>query len=227
MTNSQPGPKFGTPLPQHQNTTSPAPYTASLTPQPSPLRPHCLAWDRLRLWRPASPPPQANTHTDEAVSKDQLDRILQVINSAWAELTKTSYGVGLLVFHVYCDLQDVLEEQRCLVSPTLLLAFLCSCAGSYSSRLVPPSSKCATREPFTPDLISCFRSLLNLNDLFDVAVFACITTCFWAIARLGELMVSNIKSFDVLKHVIIANDSKAVDRDGNQVTKFYIPITKM
>ncbi|KIJ61935.1 hypothetical protein HYDPIDRAFT_95331, partial [Hydnomerulius pinastri MD-312] len=39
---------------------------------------------------------------------------------------------GLLIYHVYCDMHDTPEHQRCPISPTLLLAFLSSCAGVYS-----------------------------------------------------------------------------------------------
>jgi len=38
----------------------------------------------------------------------------------------------LLVFHVYCDAHNIPEEKRYPTSPYLLLAFLSSCAGSYS-----------------------------------------------------------------------------------------------
>ena len=149
------------------------------------------------------------------------------------------------------------------MSTTLLLSFLCSCAGSYSgaslsnyaaglrawhllhgynweinpaelkaalegaNRLAPPSSKRPNREPFTPDLITQFRSHMDLDDPLDAAIFACITVCFWVVARLGELTVSNINAFDARKHITIANMSEVTDRDGNRVTRFHIPVTKM
>ncbi|KAG2030604.1 hypothetical protein BDR03DRAFT_836703, partial [Suillus americanus] len=61
-----------------------------------------------------------------------LDCILDVIGSAWAQSTKETYGVGLLVFHVFCYINSIEEEKRCPIDSTLLLDFLCSCAGSYS-----------------------------------------------------------------------------------------------
>lgn len=54
------------------------------------------------------------------------------MGSSWALSTKETYGAGLLVFHVYCDSLKIPEDQCCLISPTLLLAFLSSCAESYS-----------------------------------------------------------------------------------------------
>ena len=266
LANDKPRRRFGAPLhdPNPKNSIStPTHYATDLTPRPSSFRPHCLARDRLRLWKPANPPPRASSHQDADVSETQLDRILDVINASWAESTKSTYGAGLLVFHVFCDIHDVPEGQRCPTSPTLLLSFLSSCAGSYSgaslnnyvaglkawhllhghkwdinpseikavlegaSRLAPPTSRRPNREPFTPDLIVRFRSHINLNDPLDAAIFACMTICFWAVARLGELTVPNINSFDTTKHVTLSGVSKVVDRDGNQVTKFRIPITKM
>jgi hypothetical protein len=253
--NSEKGHKFGAPIPSATGDASPSapPYTPSLTPQPSPLRPHCLARERLRLWKPAISPPRANNALPNVISEEQLDRILQVINAAWAESTKTLYGAGLLVFHVYCNTHGVPEEQRCPVATPLMLAFLASCAGSYSgaslsnyvaglkawhllhghswdvnstelktvlegaSRLTPPSSKRAVREAFTPDTLALLKLSLNLQEPLHAAVFACVTICFWSIARLGELTVANIKSFDSQKHITQANMSQVTDRDGNQV----------
>lgn len=256
--------RFGAPiaLPTTTAPFSPPPYAPNLTPQPSPLRPHCLARDRLRLWRPAVSPSRAGHNQLNPISEEQLECILQVINAAWAESTKTLYGAGLLVFHVYCDTHGIPEDRWCPLSAPLLLAFLSSCAGSYSGaslsnyvaglkawhllhshqwdinpaelktvlegagRLTPPSSKRAAREPFTPDTLMLLKTSLNLEEPLHAAVFACVTMCFWSVARLGELTVPNIQSFDAQKHITRANVSQVTDRDGKQVTKFFIPFTK-
>ncbi|KAG2051891.1 hypothetical protein BDR06DRAFT_983376 [Suillus hirtellus] len=49
---------------------------------------------------------------------------------------KETYGVGLLVFHMYCDLNYVEEDKRCPVNPNLLLEFLSSCTGAYSGSAI-------------------------------------------------------------------------------------------
>ncbi|KAG2124421.1 hypothetical protein DEU56DRAFT_744548, partial [Suillus clintonianus] len=231
---------------------------------PSPLRPHCLARERLHKWTPAGANTRlpTNSHTEAHISEEQLDRILQVMGSSWAQSTKETYGAGLLVFHVYCDSQKIPETQRCPVSPTILLSFLASCAGSYSgtalanytaglkawhllhgrpwivnakelkavldgaTALAPESSKCSKREPFTVNILSTIRTFLNLDDHRDAAIFACITTTFYAIARLGEFTVPTIKSFDPVKHISRCHVSTTVDRNGLPVTKFHLPTTK-
>ncbi|KAF8127713.1 hypothetical protein EV363DRAFT_1144049, partial [Boletus edulis] len=46
--------------------------------------------------------------------------------------TKETYGTGLLIFHVFCDLNAIAEDHRCPASHRLISAFLASCAGAYS-----------------------------------------------------------------------------------------------
>ncbi|KAG2111120.1 hypothetical protein DEU56DRAFT_749658 [Suillus clintonianus] len=264
--------RFSIPLvstsPSTPKVSSPQRYKPGLVPLPSSLRPHCLARERLRKWLPAGDSTRRPSSTEPSiphisVSDDQLNRILEVIGSSWAETTKETYGAGLLVFHVYCDSFSIPEEQRCPVSPTLLLAFLSSCAGSYSgaalanyaaglkawhllhgrswmvntkelkaildgaTALAPSTSKSSKRNPFTVDILATIHAHVNLDDPLDAAVFACITTMFFTIARLGEFTVPAIKAFKPSKHITRENVSTAVDRNGLPVTKFHIPSTKM
>ncbi|KAG2050947.1 hypothetical protein BDR06DRAFT_1063711 [Suillus hirtellus] len=118
-----------------QSSSSPQCYKPNLTPMPSPLHPHCLARDRMRLWLP---PGESLCQTISSgnknsinISDSQLDRILDVLGLSWALSTKETYGAGLLVFQVFCDSHKILEEQRCPISSNLLLTFLLSCAGAY------------------------------------------------------------------------------------------------
>ncbi|KAG2746292.1 hypothetical protein P692DRAFT_20739532 [Suillus brevipes Sb2] len=260
--------RFCAPLPSSQQTStngpSPQQYRPGLTPLPSPLRPHCLARERLRKWLLAGVSTRLASleASDTAISDSQLDRILKVMGSSWAQTTKETYGAGLLVFHVYCDSLKIPEEQRCPVSPTLLLTFLSSCAGSYSgtalanytaglkawhllhgrpwiinakelkatldgaTTLAPDSSKQPKRIPFTVNILSSIHTAINPEDHRDAAIFACLTTTFYAVARLGEFTVPAINAFNPSKHITCANVSKAFDRNGLPVTKFHIPSTK-
>ena len=107
-------------------------YPANLTPKISDLRPHCSACDHLRLWKPTfirSPDDLKVEITDE-----DLDRLITVINSSWQPATRETYGAGLLVFHVFCDLRLIPEESRCPADSLLMLTFISTCAGSYSGR---------------------------------------------------------------------------------------------
>lgn len=184
------------------------------------------------------------------------------MGSAWAQSTKETYGAGLLVFHVYCDLHHIEETKRCPVSPNLLLEFLASCAGAYSgsaianfaagikawhllhgrtwliqpdelkatiggaAALAPTTSKRPKRQPFTPDFMSSLRNHLDLSKPLDAAVFACMTTTFYCIARLGEFTVRTVKGFDPKKHISRAGMVESTDRNDLPVTNFILPSTK-
>lgn len=82
-------------LPSLPNVEAPHPYHPFLTSIPSPLRPHCLACDRLHLWmlskitlhNELAPP----TNCAMAVSDKQFNHILDVISASWSERTKETY----------------------------------------------------------------------------------------------------------------------------------------
>jgi len=127
-------PRFISPptLPLAQSALNPLPYHSGLTPSPSPLRPHCLAKDRLLHWRPSftniDPPHSVHPILSEA----DFDQILNIIDASWGSNTKATYGAGLLVFHVFCDSHNVPEIDRCPVSQPLLLSFISTCSISDS-----------------------------------------------------------------------------------------------
>ena len=67
---------------------------------------------------------------------DQLNRVLTVIGASLEESTKELYGTGLLVYHVYCDINDIPDVQRAPINPNLLASFLASCAGAHSGSTI-------------------------------------------------------------------------------------------
>jgi hypothetical protein len=95
-----------------------------------------------------------------------------------------------------------------------------------ATALAPASSKSSKRLPFTTEILSIIRTHLNLDDLLDAAIFACITTTFYSIARLGEFTVPAIRSFDPSKHITHENVPETIDCNNLPVTKFHIPSTK-
>ena len=109
-------------------------YLTNLTPILSDLRPHFRARDRLRLWKPTFV--RSPEHLIEEIMDDDLDHLISVINSSWQPATRETYGAGLLVFHVFCDLRLVPETFHCPADPLLIfmLTFISSCAGSYSRK---------------------------------------------------------------------------------------------
>ena len=110
----------------------PSAYSPHLSPHPSPLRPHCLARDRLRLWKPSPAVCSRHSTADEG----ELEQIFEVMSNAWADSTRESYSSGILVYHVYCDMRGVPEELRAPASQSNLTSFIVSLAGSYSGSTI-------------------------------------------------------------------------------------------
>ena len=235
-------------------------YPSNLTPIPSNLRPHCPARDRLRLWKPTFIRSSGDPNLD--ITDEDLDRLIIVINSSWQSATRETYGAGILVFHVFCDLRSIPEDQRCPADPLLMLTFVSSCAGAYSGKtlanylyavwawhilhgapwsmktaemkaaldgaiiLAPPSSKRPKRSPITIPIIISLLSKFDISKPLDAAVFACLTTTFFAAARLGEFTLPSLKAFVPSHHVKRSDIRWDQDRHGNKVTVFKLPRTK-
>ncbi|KDQ55554.1 hypothetical protein JAAARDRAFT_133345 [Jaapia argillacea MUCL 33604] len=99
-----------------------------------PAHPHCLACDCLRLWIPSTRRSAEDSYGSLNISDADLDRVLAVINVSWASGTRETYGSDLLIFHIFCDIREISEAQRCPASSILMLTFVSSCAGSYSGK---------------------------------------------------------------------------------------------
>lgn len=57
-------------------------------------------------------------------------------------------------------------------------------------------------------------------------MFACLTTAFYSVARLGELTLLNLAAFDAAVHVKPSDVRSVRDRNGLEETAFFIPRTK-
>lgn len=68
-------------------------------------------------------------------------------------------------------------------------AFSCSDRLNLLTRASRPlANKNPPRPPVTIEMLLALASNLDLNSPFDACVFACATTAFWGLARLGELL---------------------------------------
>lgn len=224
------------------------------------MRPTCKAKDRLLLWTPVQV--RSPGDSKSVLTRRDIDRIYEVLASAWRPSTKETYGTGLLAFHIFCDSRNVPEPHRAPASSHLISAFIATLAGSYSasaianyvagvrswhtlhglslplnvvetdallkaaSALAPPQTKRPPREPYTTQTISAIRDHLSLSRPLHAAVFACLTTAFFACARSGELTLKNLKIFNPTLHVKPADVRVERDRQGNEVTNFHLPQTK-
>jgi hypothetical protein len=128
--------------------------------------------------------------------------------------TIRNYVLGVRAWHKLHGLPWCLEDSDL---DTLLQA---------AQKMAPPSSKRKQCQPITPTYIECIRAHLNLDLPCHAAAFACLTTTYYAAARLGEFTVPNLKSFDPLRHVKPSDVHEEEDRNHNHITVFTIPRTK-
>lgn len=250
--------RFNQPLPSVPSLSGPPrPYPKDLTPSPSILRPHCHARDRLRLWKPFGATDQSNV-----LSPTNIERLERLMECAWSENTRSTYGSGLLAFHVWCDHARISEQERAPASGATINLFISAMAGGFAKDTVtnylagvrawhilhyipwevdqlqyqtilkaldsvtPPSSRRAKRKPCTVEHLLSIRSALDISQPLGAAIWACATSLFYGIARLGELTVPNREAFVPGNFVEISNVSEDSDRNGFQTTTIRIPFTK-
>ncbi|KAH9902530.1 hypothetical protein C8Q73DRAFT_634641 [Cubamyces lactineus] len=127
--------RFDAPLPSREKPRwrKDATQRGGLNLTPSSLCPACAASDQLLKWVPIASRRQRN-HNENAdkLSDADLQRISDVSAFAWETSTLSTYGSGLLVYHVFCDLKGIPEPQRAPASEVLILAFIAAIAGLYA-----------------------------------------------------------------------------------------------
>ncbi|KAJ7259525.1 hypothetical protein B0H12DRAFT_1182131 [Mycena haematopus] len=240
-TSSAGGHLLNLPVPGHRG----HPYKTRLIPKPSPLRPHVLAKERLRIWRPLV---GRSSHGSGLPTTDsELVRILNVLAEAWAEGTTETYGS---------------EAARAPANPTLIAGYIAALAGFLSGsaisnyisgvrawhilhgvpwsmnqpeldallraadRLTPASSKRQARMPYTTEIICQLRPCFDLSKPLDAATWSCLTTLYWSTSRGGEFTVKTLTSFDPNIHIKRSDVSDVVDRNALKQTNFFLPRTK-
>ena len=226
-----------------------------------PLRPDCNASERIRLWKPFSTQDHDNPTT--TLGEVDIARVRTVLGEAYALSTRSTYGTGLLIFHLFCDQKGIGEELQAPVNPTVLSCFISSLAGTYggsavrnyvygicawhivhsipwkandneldalfkaSSRLAPKTSRMKRKEPWTIAYLGKICQALNPDTPKDAAILACLTTAFWGAARLGEVTIPNLNSFDPSLHVKVSDVEFGVrDRNNLEETVIFLPWTK-
>lgn len=149
-------------------------------------------------------------------SADLLLAFLSACAASYSGGTLSNYFYGVRAWHTLHGLQWPLNETRT------------AAALKAAERLAPPTSRRPKREPVTPAMIEKIREQLDLSQPLDAAVFACLTTTFWSVARLGEFTVPNLKAFDPALHVKRSDVTLSAPSGplGLPVTTFHLPWTK-
>ncbi|TFY74472.1 hypothetical protein EWM64_g9540 [Hericium alpestre] len=97
-----------------------------------------------------------------------------------------------------------------------------------ATAVVPDTSAKPKRLPIRLLHLQLLRSQLDLTTSLDAAVWACATSLFYGVARLGELTTRSLKrkDFNPNKHVTPARVSTDQNRQHESVTVIFIPTTK-
>ena len=135
--------------------------------------------------------------------------------AAYSGKTISNYLYGIRAWHMLHSVPWQVESSE---METMLRA---------ADKLTPNASKRKKRRPYTPEFIVALKGQMNLEDPLDAAVFACLVTCFYASARLGEFTVRTLGSFNPNTHATPGNLSYDQDRNGFKVTVLHLPRTKM
>jgi hypothetical protein len=147
-------------------------------------------------------------------SQSNITSFIVSLAGAYSGSTVSNYIHGIRAWHILHGLEwrlNSLETEAALKG---------------AERLTPPSSRRKKRQPYTPEFITKLREHLVLDDPFDAAVFACLTTCFYAAARLGEFVVPRLDAFSPSCHVTVTNLRVDRNSDGLEVTVLHLPQTK-
>lgn len=70
------------------------------------------------------------------LKEEDLHRISNVLEEAYAPSTRGTYSTGLFAFHLFCDLKDIEEQHRAPADPTVLASFISMLAGTYAGSTV-------------------------------------------------------------------------------------------
>ena len=147
-------------------------------------------------------------------SQPLLSVFVTHLAAAYSGKTISGYLNGVRAWHILHGLPWTLEKSE---METMLRA---------ANKLTPAGSRKKKCCPYTPGFILAVRAHLDLEKPIDAAVFACLTTCFYASARLGEFTARTLSAFNPNTHVTLQHLSYNQDRNGLKVTVLHIPKMK-
>ncbi|KAF8468597.1 hypothetical protein DFH94DRAFT_638404 [Russula ochroleuca] len=127
----------------------------------------------------------------------------------------SNYLHGVRAWHILNGVPWLLEKWE-------MDTMLCT-----ADKLTPPSSKKKRRCPYTPKFIGVLRQQMDLSNPLDTAVFTCLTTCFYASARLSKFTTCTLQTFHPSTHITLRDLSYNQDRNRHKVTVLHLPKTKM
>jgi hypothetical protein len=89
------------------------------------------------LWKPETARNALDAEgSPTSLTDADLQRIKTVLGDAFASATRSTYGSGLYLFHLFCDYKEVEERHRAPVNPTVLASFISTLVGTYGGSTI-------------------------------------------------------------------------------------------
>ncbi|KAF8814411.1 hypothetical protein BYT27DRAFT_7250068 [Phlegmacium glaucopus] len=153
-------------------------------------------------------------HQRAPASPVLLSAFVASLASTYSHSAVSNYLYGLRAWHLLHGVAWDLNEPEI---ETLLKG---------ADRVAPALSKRKKRRPFTTEYIEMIQRQLDMTNHLDTAVLACLTTCFYAAARLGEFTVPRLEAFNPSSYVTTANLRTESGPNHSEVTVLHIPRMK-
>lgn len=157
---------------------------------------------------------QVPEHDRAPVSQLLLSTFVSHLAGSYSGKTLRNYVYGIRAWHILHGMPWQLNEPE---MDTILTA---------AKKLTPATAKRKKRRPYTIEFITKLKSQMDMTNPFDVAVFACLTTCFYAAARVGEFTTRRLDGFNPELHPTPSDLKTDQDRNGMRVTVLRLPQTK-
>jgi hypothetical protein len=148
-------------------------------------------------------------------SRELIEFFTAALAGTYSDSTISNYLCGIRAWHIIHGLPFAVDRNT---MQTILHG---------AAKLAPPEAKRAKRPPLLVVTIRSIKSQLFLNNPFDAAVYACLTTTFWCASRLGEFTVTNRDKIDPRIH-IKRSDAEYRTSDRHEIPQyvFHLPWTK-
>lgn len=143
-----------------------------------------------------------------------INAFIASLAGGFAKETISNYLAGIRAWHILHYIPWQVDQPQ---YQTVLKAL---------DAVTPASSRKAKRPPCRVEHLLAIRQAIDITSPLGASIWACITSLFYGMARMGELTVGNLSSFEAGMFVEINSVRKEIDRNGLEVTAIHIPYTK-
>lgn len=147
-------------------------------------------------------------------SSNLISMFISILSGLYSGKTIHGYIYGVRAWHTVNSLPWALHKDQ--ISTML----------KGAAKLAPPTARQDRRRLVTMEIIMVIKGTLTLNEPFNAAFFACLTTIFYSTARVGEFTLRQLNAFDLAEHITPMHVRDDTDRNGFHTKVFSLPRTK-